>query len=120
MDALQSVLASALGLLPAPLQSAAATAGGLAFDAAMEAVEAGLVPDAVIRRGIRALLSQRDGEVRAGIAEVAREGEPGGATARTDGAPPPPRSRSLTCPLIIARASLSLSPSLPSSAGEGG
>ena len=63
MDALQSALARALAILPRPLQAAALSVGGAAFDVAMAGVEAGLVPDAVIRRGIQALLRQRDGEV---------------------------------------------------------
>ncbi len=64
MDALQAALARALAMLPRPLQDAAAGVGAAAFDVAMAGVEAGLVPDSVIRRGIRALLRQRDGEVR--------------------------------------------------------
>jgi hypothetical protein len=63
--ALQSVLATAFGLLPSRVQGAATAVGGACFDALTAAVEAGLVPDAVIRRGIRALLRQRDGEVSA-------------------------------------------------------
>ena len=63
MDALQSALARALAILPRPVQAAASSVGGAAFDVAMAGVEAGLVPDAVIRRGIQALLRQRDGEV---------------------------------------------------------
>ena len=69
MDALQSALARTLAMLPRPVQDAASAVGGAAFDVAMAGVEAGLVPDAVIRRGIQALLRQRDGEVSV------REGE---------------------------------------------
>lgn len=61
---LQTVLATAFGLLPGPAKRGLEAAGGKVFDALTAAVEAGLVPDAVIRQGIRALLRQRDSEVR--------------------------------------------------------
>ena len=53
MDALQSALACTLAMLPRPVQDAASAVGGAAFDVAMAGVEAGLVPDAGIRRGIQ-------------------------------------------------------------------
>lgn len=61
MPSLASKIAS---LAPAPLRDAASAAATHAAAAAVAATDSEWVPDAVLRAGIRALLKQRDGEVR--------------------------------------------------------
>ena len=61
MPSLASKLAS---LAPTPLRDAAFAAATHAATVAVAATDSEWMPDAVLRAGIRALLKQRDGEVR--------------------------------------------------------